>query len=933
MRKNIKKPVSILLTLLLLLSAIAITPVSVGAVTVGGFEFNDGSIIGYSGLEGDITIPATYTNNGETVAVTTIGEEAFANCTGITSVIIPNAVDYIGAQAFKNCTNLVSVDLPDNLTSVSDSVFYNCTSLSNVAIPDSVTSIGYEAFKGCSSLPSVTIPPALTSIGKSAFEGCSSLPSVTIPSSVTTIHSSAFHDCSNLKSVYVDDLATWCSIDHNDYYVGSAFGIMHYDGISYDDQKNTYYDLYVGGQKVTNLVIPDYVANINPYAFSFCKSITNVTLHRNVESIGDGAFAGCPGITSFTIPDTVESVGSYAFNNCANLRSLSIGSGIDTVSRGMCSYSGLTSVTVPDNVTAIGREAFANCTGLSTASTGDGVTTIGDSAFAGCSILNNPTLGESVETIENYAFMNCMELRTLVIPDSVTTIGDYTLMFSPELTNLTINGNLHLKYNWNFTEGGIRNLTVTGTEIDDNVFDDVDLHNLYSLTISDTINTIDEEAFDSNLSYSVLTVKGDGRFDYENLPKTTVETLNVRGASVKDNVFSSMSNLENINFADSVKRIGDSSFSSCTSLRRLTIPNTVESAGTNAFAYCTALWNVTLSNSLSAISAGMFRGDTRLDNVTLPSSIESIGDNAFNTCTSLSAIEFHENIETIGDGAFRNCSSLEELTIPATVESIGISTFEDCENLETAYVWGRTTAVGNNAFHDCPDLTIYAYDSSPADTEALRDGDIPFIPILKTNLGSSYEDKPLTETQTVLSDGNNFGLSQSIYSNIEFLGTQLKTADTSKDIRFVSVINEGIVSEATIQHDIEDYGFVVAKCSKSKTVDAGETNIQRITIGAPNTQTFSCRRTSNKITGDYGVYNKATKYKYVTLAIDEVDPAQGFVVRFYIKTKSGRVYYSTYNTSYTGCVVNFNRIATIREGDDSVLFREEWEDIPIFSDN
>ncbi len=121
---------------------------------------------------GEVVIPASFTYDGKEFSVTIIGESAFRNCRGLTSVTIPNSVTSIGGCAF-----------------------YKCSGLTSITIPSSVTSIDYEAFRGCSSLTSVTIPNSVTSIGYSAFAECTGLTSVTIPNSVTSISNYAFYGC------------------------------------------------------------------------------------------------------------------------------------------------------------------------------------------------------------------------------------------------------------------------------------------------------------------------------------------------------------------------------------------------------------------------------------------------------------------------------------------------------------------------------------------------------------------------------------------------------------------------------------------------------------------------------------------------------------------------------------------------------------------
>ena len=111
---------------------------------------------------------------------------------GCKSTTIPNSVTSIGANAFLDCSGLTSITIPNSVTSIGGSAFSGCKGLTSITIPNSVTSIGGYAFSGCSGLTSITIPNSVTSIGGSAFSGCRGLTSITIPNSVTSIGDYAF---------------------------------------------------------------------------------------------------------------------------------------------------------------------------------------------------------------------------------------------------------------------------------------------------------------------------------------------------------------------------------------------------------------------------------------------------------------------------------------------------------------------------------------------------------------------------------------------------------------------------------------------------------------------------------------------------------------------------------------------------------------------
>lgn len=235
-----------------------------------------------------------------------------------------------------------------------------------------------------------------------SFEGCSGLTSVTIGNSVTSIGSHAFYGCSGLTSVnYTGTIAQWCGIDFSS---------------SSSNPTCCSHALSINGSLLTNLVIPEGVTEIKPYAFYGCSGLTSVTIGSGVTSIGQSAFRNCSGLTSVIIPDGVTSIGSWAFSCC----------------------SGLTSVTIPDGVTSIGEAAFPYCSGLTSVTIGSGVTSIGSSAFLYCSGLTSVTIGRGVTSIGNNAFYFCSGLNEITCRSSIApSLG--TDAFKNVSTSIPIN--------------------------------------------------------------------------------------------------------------------------------------------------------------------------------------------------------------------------------------------------------------------------------------------------------------------------------------------------------------------------------------------------------------------------------------------------------------------------------------------------------------
>ena len=350
--------------------------------------------------------------------------------TSVISANIPSAIDgvavtSIGECAFKNCSSLTSVTIPKSVTSIGDYAFFWCSSLTSVTIPKSVTSIGDYAFNYCSSLTSVTIPNSVTSIGEGAFFCCSSLTRVTIPNSVTSIGDYAFSYCSSLTAIYVAEGNTTYTSE---------------DGVLFSKDKTMLYR-YPAGKMENEYAIPESVTSIGDCAFSECSSLTSVTIPNSVTSIGVSAFSECSSLTSVTIPNGVTSIGNYVFKNC----------------------SSLTSVTIPESVTSIGESAFYGCSSLTSVTIPNSVKSIGPGAFYLTAIYNakdswiddvlyidnwlieakNDIEGayiirEGTREIAAYAFYYCSSLTSVTIPDSMTGIGDYAFCDCSSLTSVTI---------------------------------------------------------------------------------------------------------------------------------------------------------------------------------------------------------------------------------------------------------------------------------------------------------------------------------------------------------------------------------------------------------------------------------------------------------------------------------------------------------------
>ena len=560
------------------------------------------------------------------------------------SVSIPSSIKTIGAEAFAGNTSLTSISIGENVTEIEYGAFKDCTYLSNVKLTDSLTTIENAAFSNNTSLKKITLPKNLENLGSGVFAGCDKLSTIGI-------------DKDNPNFTFEKNAL-------------------------YDKEKTVLY-CYTEGSKSKSYSMPDTVVDIDEYAFWGNDSLQEIKFSTNLKEIPSYAFSNCRNLLALSIPYSVKSINSKAFENCISIQKVMIPASVSYIHS--TAFDGCPKLVISADSGSAAHNFYQNWKllnktevnsekdeGDTVVDSGGNVYIVGsdgklikvegsNSSSSSSSAIHDPSNVDYVPEFDPIATSEDGVLgKTMIVGSSAVLMMD-----SPQMQVVTgmINREVSAEEEPK-TSGYVDRSKGDALPKYAIVYDHITNYayygdtDLYTYTIPSNITKIGDFSFARSNLQSI------------NIPKG-VTTIGYAA-------FYHCDNLKEISIPETVTWIEPSAFSHTAWLDAWAANKTADDfliVGDGILiAYKGTKKYVEIPNTVETIAPACFYGHTEILGINIPDSVTIIGEEAFKDCSSLQEIHGASNVVKIQDRAFEN-TNLKELTIHKYVKQIGVGAF------------------------------------------------------------------------------------------------------------------------------------------------------------------------------------------------------------------------------------------------------------------
>lgn len=529
--------------------------------------------------------------------VTFVTQNLFYGCTTLKKATLGEKVTNISANAFVGASSLSEVEWNSKLKTIGSSAF-NRTALTTLVLPDTVEYIGELAFGNIPlNCDELVLGEALSELGDLAFMGASRIGKLTVLSKNLSTKAMGYN-FAPFKDATVESICVADGVMKLPEYLFSNIKGLTYadmDGSLSEIGKN----LFVNTSSLKRVSLGKNITSIGQAAFSGCAALSEINGFENVRSLGASAFSGCSSLSSVDL-SAITSIGNYAFSNtgltsvsfpanfeeipmncfagCSELKTITLPSTLKKIGISAFQGSGIESIAIPEGVTQMGCYAFRYCKELKSITLPSTLTVIDNSTFEQCSSLTSIELSEGLESIYRLAFMGCSALTSINLPHTVTSIGDSCFYGCTSLTSA--------------------NIPLSITKVPSFIFNGCTA--LKSVELHEGITAIGQSAFsETALTEIVLPdackTVGNGAFSACR-SLATVDFGNV--VTIENSAFSGCSSLREIILPDTVTSVGMWSFNNCTSVEKLYLGTSITFLDSQAFWNCTGIKTVYLPSSL-----------------------------------------------------------------------------------------------------------------------------------------------------------------------------------------------------------------------------------------------------------------------------------------------------------------------------------------------